>query len=1231
MGRRFTASAASGRLGRRRWSSTRRRITTRRTFSETLESRVLLAADLVAHWRADSLNDGHANGAAISAWTDSVGSIEAEAKGTPVLVKDAWSGRSVVRFDASDEKDSFLVPGTSSPMTGAEDFSVAVTFATSSNDLQGAATNWYDNTGLVDSTRLGFAKDWGLSLNEAGQVGVGLGEGLFDPSYSTYSSETDLNDGQIHQATFLRSGSTMYLYVDGVESSQVSDVSSSPRDAIDLVFGVLQTGQNPLTGDLADIRVYDGALDATEVSGLYQEIVAYYNNTAPIAQNDSYSLDEGPPFDLFPVSPAEGVLQNDTDAESDPMTAVLISGTTHGTVTLQPDGSFVYSPPSDFFGTDSFTYAARDPQQSNVATVTLNVANVYDPAVPVADQYKTEPHQTLDISAAEGLLANDLNPDQVTLTVQLETAVDHGQLTWNSDGSFQYDPQGFAGMASFRYQINDGTGLSAPVPVTIRVNTPPVAVDDTYAVDEDMPLVRAAHEGIAANDSDAEGQTLTAALIELPAHGSLDLAADGGFEYLPDADYFGTDQFTYQLSDGEDLSRVATVHLTVHAVNDPPIGQEDAYYGVADQPLVVDVERGVLGNDSDVDSPTLTIAVPTGPQHGQLDWQASGAFTYTPPLGFKGTDTFSYVVQDGQAASDPILVSLFIGSSPVRISEVMAANVNTLQTRVREEPDGQFRGERLSPDWIEVQNLTSSALDVSGFHLTDQDQDPLRWQFPAETMIPANGYLVVFADRLNITDPALDELGHLHTNFKLGVEGEYLAITSAQGEVLHAYEPGYPQLRADVSYGMTVDGTEGYLLAATPGEENSEMYAGMVQDTNFSIDRGFFSEAFPVEISTGTPDATIRYTLDGSPPDSSHGEVYTAPIMITTTTVLKAAAFRDDYLPSDIDAQTYIFGADVLQQDGSDLGGVRWGHAGPDWEMDPLVVNDPDPEIRPEVEDLLRLPTVSLSLDFDEMWGTNGIYIRGENVERPVSFEFLDPARLDNGIQTNSTVQIVGGSSPSRWKVDKLSMRVRFTEDIGESALDYPVFGSDATDLFDTLVIDARMNNTWHYGGGVSPTFQRDIAQYLRDEFAADMQNAMGGYGPHLQHVHVYINGIYWGMHILHERPDDNFAASYLGGFSEDYDVLKHTVNEVVNGTNESFRELSQTLGTSGDLSDEDYQRVPNCWRSTSSSITCWSIFTGATGTGIITTGTRRGIELTANGSFTVGTPRKCCSRSTMT
>ena len=1121
---------------------------------------------------ADTLDGSHEDGQVISRWTDATGGAEAVASGSPVLAKDVFSGRSVVRFNTADGADSFAVPEANHPMSGADDFSVAVVFATSSLDLQGDTNKWFNGTGLVTANRLGWTTDWGITLNAAGQVGAGTGA---EPVRSVFSTQTGLNDGQFHLATFTSTGSSISLYVDDGVASHVTGADADTRDSIAMRFGILEPGLNPLTGDLAEIRIYDGALNEAEVTGLFNEISGYYNNMPPVASDDSYTLPEDPgEFGYYSVRAANGVLSNDTDPESDPLTAVLVDGAVHGEVTLQPDGSFIYSPEPDFFGTDTFTYTAQDAQTSNVATVTLNVTNVYDPAVAVADSYKTLPTQTLSIPADQGVLANDQNPDQVDLSAVLVTDETPGSLTLSPNGSFEYDPQGIAGTASFTYQINDGTQLSEPVGVSIVVNTPPQAVTDNYVVEEDATLIRNAANGVTANDVDPEGQTLVVSLVEIPLHGSLDLGDDGSFTYLPDTDFFGADQFTYQLSDGEDTSSTAVVHLTVQSVNDAPVGMDDAYFVQLGQQLAVDAENGLLANDSDVDNPVLTAILEQGPSHGELQLQPDGAFTYTPHNAYEGMDTFLYLASDGQDTSEPVPVSLFVGTPPVQISEVMAANAGTLETRVREEADDSFRGERMTPDWVELRNLTSSSLDISGYHLTDQRGDPQRWEFPADTIIPPNGYLVVFADRLNITDPALDEVGLLHTNFKLDVAGEYLAVTSPEGEVLDAYDPGYPAQRADVSFGIGSDGTLGFLLAATPGEANNEVYPGVVADAVLTVDRGFFTEAFQVEIGTTTPGATIRYTLDGSPPDTSNGMVYGDPITITTTTVLKAAAFKDSFLPSNVAAQTYIFAADVLQQDGSELGGVRWGHRGEDWAMDPEVVNHADPEIRPEAADLLRLPTVSLSLDFDAMWGSNGIYIRGENIETPMAFEFFDPSRPDSGVQTNSTVQIVGGSSPSRWKVDKLSMRVRFTEDQGASELDYPVFGSGATTSFDTLVVDARMNNTWHYGGGVSPTFQRNVAQYLRDEFAADMQNEMGGNAPHLQHVHVYINGIYWGMHILHERPDDNFAASYLGGNAEDYDALKHTYNTIVNGSNESYRELNDILGRSGDLSDEQYQQA---------------------------------------------------------
>ena len=893
------------------------------------------------------------------------------------------------------------------------------------------------------------------------------------------------------------------------------------------------------------------------------------------AADDRYTFQEDPLFGFHSILSGDGVLSNDTDAESNPLSAALVAGPENGSVTLNADGGFIYVPTPDFFGTDSFTYTANDTQASNVATVTLSVENVYDAATPVPDAYKAIPAEVLNVDSPSGVLANDENPDQVNLSVQLSQDVGNGNLNLNADGSFSYDPQGFAGTTGFRYQINDGNGVSGDVEVILIVNTAPVAADDSFDVTEDIVFNATAAEGVVENDTDADGHNLTVSLVSGTTSGELVLNEDGSFSYTPDENYFGSDTFSYLLSDGEDESNLASVSLNVTAVDDSPFAVDDGYFAATGSEFDISAVKGLLANDTDVDSENLTVSLVTGPANGQLQLMPNGSFVYTPNAAFEGIDSFSYVTNDGNSQSSAADVSLFVGAPPVEISEVLSANATSIETRVRESTDDSFSGEQMTPDWIEIRNLTSAELDVSGYHLTDSDGDLQKWAFPAGTTIPADGYLVVAASRLDIANPDLDEQGMLHTNFKLNPDGEYLAVTSEDGEVFHAITDA-PDQRADVTYGIGSNGELGFLLDVTPGAANGGLYPGVVNDTSFSVDRGYYHETFQVEITTSFEGAEIRYTTDGSNPSAANGQLYGDPITVSTTTVLKAIALKDTYLPSNVDAQTYLFGTDVLQQDGEGLGGVNWGHAGPDWEMDPTIVNHDDPEIRPEVDDLMRIPTVSLSLDFDEFFGNRGIYIRGENIERPVSFEFFDPAKPDNGIQANSTVQIVGGSSPNRWKSDKLSMRVRFTEDQGPSDLNYPVFGADAATAFDTLVVDARLNNAWHYGGGSSPDSQRGRAQYMRDEFAADLQNEVGGTATHGQHVHVYINGIYWGLHTLHERPDDNFVASYLGGNSEDYNVIKHGLGagDVIAGSNETYRDMFDVVGTRGDLTDEQWNEI---------------------------------------------------------
>jgi hypothetical protein len=493
--------------------------------------------------------------------------------------------------------------------------------------------------------------------------------------------------------------------------------------------------------------------------------------------------------------------------------------------------------------------------------------------------------------------------------------------------------------------------------------------------------------------------------------------------------------------------------------------------------------------------------------------------------------------------------------SQVIISEFMANKGSSLTARV----DGQW----VRPDWIEIYNGTAQTVNLEGWHLTDSRNDLARWRMP-RLIISSGRHQVVFASDKDQkyhpgNYPYFDGTSY-HTNFELDRDGEYLALVMPDGAtVAHAYEPKYPPQPGYVSYGVcdTGDGY-GYFPNPTPGAGNSETcLREVVADTKFSHDRGFYDAPFSVSVTTRTHDATIRYTTDGSTPSETRGRTYHGPISISTTTTLRAMAFKPGSLPTDVDTQSYIFLADVVRQTGAGFPDT-WGHKGADYEMDPLVVADYAGTIK---DDLKAVPTVSLVTDVNSWFSrSDGIYANPgwedryeEEAERPVSVEFFDPGETLGQFQIDAAVRIAGGSSTGGWKSDKLSMRLKFQEPHGPTKLNFPLFEEGAADRFDTLVLDARLNNAWNYGNNDT---QRRRAQYTRDQFTSDIQNALGGYGHHGQHVHLYLNGLYWGLYNLHERPDESFAASYFGGNKKDYDVIKHNQGTVVNGSNAYYRRM---------------------------------------------------------------------------
>src|SRR5204863_216537 len=165
--------------------------------------------------------------------------------------------------------------------------------------------------------------------------------------------------------------------------------------------------------------------------------------------------------------------------------------------------------------------------------------------------------------------------------------------------------------------------------------------------------------GVLGNDTDVDGNLLTAIVVAPPANGTVTLNADGSFTYAPNANFNGSDGFTYKANDGTTDSNTATVTIAVSAVNDAPVAVNDSYGTTEDTPLTI-AAPGVLGNDTDVDGNPLTAAVVAQPAHGTLTVNANGSFTYTPALNFNGIDGFTYKANDGTADSNVATVTITV-------------------------------------------------------------------------------------------------------------------------------------------------------------------------------------------------------------------------------------------------------------------------------------------------------------------------------------------------------------------------------------------------------------------------------------------------------------------------------------------------------------------------------------------------------------------------------------------
>ena len=379
-----------------------------------------------------------------------------------------------------------------------------------------------------------------------------------------------------------------------------------------------------------------------------------------------------------------------------------------------------------------------------------------------------------------------------------------------------------------------------------------------------------------------------------------------------------------------------------------------------------------------------------------------------------------------------------------------------------------------------------------------------------------------------------------------------------------------------------------YFTSPSPGAANDSGFSGFTGDTSFSVKRGFYDTPQTVSITCITPGATIAYTTDGTDPSPTNGTLSASPAVITvnTTTILRATAFAADLAPSNIDTHSYIFPDAVASQMRPASLGATWPSGDPtDFEMDGRVYSGAQPGYTVR-DGLLSIPSLSVTVAPDGLWGAaNGIYSqsagRGSSYERVASAEYLVPGQPLAGFHARFGMRMHGNISRNKNFTPKHSFKMFFRGDYGDARLNYDLFGS-GVDKFDQLILRAGSTDTWAcvewgqvgIGPGGAPAYRwlRPWSSFVRDEWVRTTFLDMKQPSPRGRFVHLYLNGLYWGVYNIAEHPDDDFCADTIGGDADHWDTLKDFA-ELESGDFTAWNQLI-SFASAGLATDAQYQRL---------------------------------------------------------
>ncbi len=489
------------------------------------------------------------------------------------------------------------------------------------------------------------------------------------------------------------------------------------------------TGLDPFTYTVSD---GNGGFDTATVNANVGAV-----NNAPDARDDTIAGVEDTTLNFSQAD----LLANDLDLDGDTVAFESYTLPAIGSLVDNGDGTFSFTPPADFNGPVTFTYTVNDGNgEQDTATVTLTMAAVNDEPVTGDDTVAVTEDTPVTFSAAS-LLANDSDADGDGLTISSFTQPAAGMIVDNGDGTFTFTPAADDDTPrTFTYDANDGNGGITTATVTLHisaVNDEPVANADAFTVNEDTTLVipRATLLG---NDTDVEGDTLSITSVTSPAHGSLVDRGDGTFAYTPDSNYFGTDNFTYHIADGNGGVAQAVVTITVQPVDDAPLAGEDTLTTVSGGTQIISASQ-LLANDSDVEGAALTLVSVSAPGSGTLSVNSLGQIVYTPASGFAGVDSFTYTVTDG--------------------ANTTTSTVNVVVTAIAAAPEAEaeLELEEVEAEEAEAEALEATFAAAAPASSSDEEEQlagPIRRREESSNAVAGNTVVTIHAGNIKGVDVA---------------------------------------------------------------------------------------------------------------------------------------------------------------------------------------------------------------------------------------------------------------------------------------------------------------------------------------------------------------------------------------------------------------------------------------------------------------------------------------------